>query len=130
MNDILVLCIARPWHIRLAISQRVANRMEARHELAIIADAKASAEDKAAADEAYRAAVDEFNRLRSGEAPADDQAAEAGSDSEGDAAEAGDDAAADGGSEGDAADREGDGAEAADEGESDASDEAEPTAEG
>ncbi len=69
-------------------------------------DPNASAEDKAAADEAYRAAVDDFNKLRSGEpvdgdeevgeaAAENDAAAEAEpaageAESEGDEPEAGD----------------------------------------
>lgn len=40
-------------------------------------NADAPAEDKAAAEEAYRAAVDEFNKLRSGDAIEDDADAEA-----------------------------------------------------
>ena len=54
-------------------------------------DANASAEDKAAADEAYRSAVDEFNKLRSGEdvEGADDAETEGdATEAEGDAAEA------------------------------------------
>ena len=39
-------------------------------------DANVSAEDKAAAEEAYRAAVEDFNKLRSGEAVEEEAAAD------------------------------------------------------
>ena len=82
-----------------AVDKAERKKQQAANELKKLqSDPNASAEDKAAADDAYRAAVDQFNKLRSGEAVPDDEAQdEAAEDGAADDAAADTGAAEDGG---------------------------------